>query len=153
MKYQYTQCGLDNVWLQGGVEIIKTPKGKEGVRIFDMDGLHRAIGGILTEKPERLTGAEFRFLRVELGLSRRLMAQALALEAENAFERVKKWEEARDEPIRDAYDPILRMIYRQTILEQDVDFMELVDELRNTDREWHEKVELTTDDDGWREAS
>ena len=63
--YHYTGCGLPNVYLKNGYEIVKTPYGK-GVTIRDMDGLHLAIGATIVNSPEPLIGHEFRFLRTEL---------------------------------------------------------------------------------------
>jgi putative transcriptional regulator len=64
--YHYTESGLDNVWLLDGVEHHETPYGP-ATSIRDIDELHRAIGISIT-KSERMTGAEFRFLRTELDL-------------------------------------------------------------------------------------
>ena len=40
---RYKGCGLDNVYLEGGVEYIQTPRGWV-LHIQDVEGLHRAIG-------------------------------------------------------------------------------------------------------------
>lgn len=58
--YQYTESGLDNVYLVSGFEFAAD---KKTVIIRDIDGLQRAIGRILATQQRRLTGAEFRFLR------------------------------------------------------------------------------------------
>ena len=41
--YHYKGCGLDNVYLHGGVTYVDTPRGK-AVQIENIEGLHRAIG-------------------------------------------------------------------------------------------------------------
>ena len=41
--HHYTQCGLGNVYLRNGFEVVSTKYG-EAIRIHDMDGLHGAIG-------------------------------------------------------------------------------------------------------------
>ena len=71
--YRYTEGGLTNVWLSNGFREEDTPYGK-GVSIEDVEGLHRVIGMKLVKERAQLTGAEFRFLRKELGLSQAKLA-------------------------------------------------------------------------------
>ena len=51
MAYHYKESGLDNVYLENGFTIHKTPYG-EGVSIQDTAGLHKAIGVWLVEAPK-----------------------------------------------------------------------------------------------------
>jgi len=60
--FQYTACGLDKFWLPNGYEVKATRHG-EAVAVNDVDGLHQLIANTLIDKPGRLTGKEFRFLR------------------------------------------------------------------------------------------
>ena len=85
--FHYTACGLDNVWLADGYTV-KTTRHGQAVAIDDVDGLHRLIAQTLVGKPGRLTGQEFRFLRVQLGLSQQALAALLDF-SENA---VSLWE-------------------------------------------------------------
>lgn len=85
--FHYTACGLDNVWLANGYKVKATRHGN-AVAVDDVDGLHRLIAQTLIDKPGRLTGQEFRFLRVQLGLSQQALAQLLDF-SENA---VSLWE-------------------------------------------------------------
>lgn len=73
--YHYTESGLQNVWLENGYTEHKTPYGT-GVAIEDIGGLHEVIGRSIACRP-RLTGAELRFLRKELGMSQRTLADML----------------------------------------------------------------------------
>ena len=57
-----TACGLDNVWLVNGFKVKATRHGN-AVAVSDVDGLHHLIAQTLTDKPGRLTGKAFRFLR------------------------------------------------------------------------------------------
>src|SRR3546814_11999410 len=70
--YHYTESGLRNVWLANGYKI-RNVGGEEAVAIHDVDELHRTIGRNLARK-SRLTGAELRFLRTEMGLSQNRLA-------------------------------------------------------------------------------
>jgi DNA-binding transcriptional regulator YiaG len=102
-KYlQYTACGLDNVWLANGYKV-KTTRHGDAVAVNDVDGLHKLIAQTLIDKPGRLTGKEFRFLRTQLGLSQEALGVVLDF-SENA---VSLWE--RKDSVPAACDQWLRM--------------------------------------------
>ncbi len=84
----YTACGLDNVWLANGFTVKETKYGR-GVAIQDVDGLHRLLATHLVDKPGLLTGKEFRFLRVHLGLTQQALAKLMGDLSENA---ISLWE-------------------------------------------------------------
>ena len=127
--YHYTECGLRNVWLANGFAIRKTNYG-EGVSIHDVDGLHRAIGRALANKP-RLTGSEIRFLRKEMSLSQRGLGELLGV----ADQSVALWEKKGRLP--KTADRLLRLIY----VEHDngntpiVSFIKKVNDLDQMDNE------------------
>ncbi len=88
--YQYTESGLDNVYLVSGYEF--SPDGKT-VIIRDIDGLQRAIGRALAKQQHRLTGEEFRFLRSELLLSQASLAKVLGVKELT----IGRWERGESE--------------------------------------------------------
>ncbi len=100
--FQYTACGLDNVWLANGYTVKATRHGN-AVAVNDVDGLHKLIAQTLIEKKGRLTGKEFRFLRTQLGLSQEALGALLDF-SENA---VSLWE--RKDTVPAACDQWLRM--------------------------------------------
>jgi transcriptional regulator with XRE-family HTH domain len=69
-----------------------------------VDGLHRALARALTSKP-RLTGAEVRFLRKEIGLSQRSLGALLGV----TDQAVALWE--RKGQLPKTADRLLRLIY------------------------------------------
>jgi DNA-binding transcriptional regulator YiaG len=71
--WHYTQCGLDNVWLDGGYEVKDTPYGK-AVAVHDVDGLHALLARQLARDAGPLTGKQFRFLRSWLGMTQEALA-------------------------------------------------------------------------------
>jgi len=89
--YQYAQCGLDNIWLNNGFEIVETPYGSS-VKIDNVDQLHRTIGEYLTVKPGPLSGKEFRFLRLELDMSQKRIGELMGKEAQT----VALWEKSEE---------------------------------------------------------
>jgi DNA-binding transcriptional regulator YiaG len=100
--FHYTACGLDNVWLANGFKFKSTRHGN-AVAVNDVEGLHQLIAITLIDKPGRLTGKEFRFLRTQLGLSQEALATMLGF-TENS---VSLWERKGTVPI--ACDQWLRI--------------------------------------------
>ena len=87
--YHYTECGLPNVWIQGANLI--DDDGDETVRIPNPRGLHRLIARKLVESEGGLTGAELRFLRSEMGMTRVQLGGLLHREGLT----VSRWESGR----------------------------------------------------------
>jgi len=90
----YTTCGLDNVWLANGFQIKETKYGR-AVSVNDIEGLHKLLTFNLIEKQGLLTGKEFKFLRVQLGLSQQGLGSMLGGVSENA---ISLWERKNTVP-------------------------------------------------------
>lgn len=101
--YHYTECGLDNVWLENGYTVRSTPYGK-GVSIDDADGLHKVIVSTILQKKGRITGKELRFLRVELGLSQENLGRCLG----STDQSVSLWE--RTGKVPSTTDALVRLL-------------------------------------------
>jgi transcriptional regulator with XRE-family HTH domain len=71
--YTYREIGLGNIVLLNGVSTTQTSYGPM-THIESIHGLHRAIGLGIAEKSEPMSGAEFRFLRKQLGLTQAELA-------------------------------------------------------------------------------
>jgi len=144
--YQYIESGLDNVWISGGFEIVKSPYG-DSLRIKDVDGLHKCIANCLVHKPELLTGREFRFLRVELDLSQATMAEIFGRDERT----IREWETGQD-PVKEPANRLVRFIYKQRFT-PDANFEELsksIRKLQALDRKVHEmKFERKNAEKGW----
>ena len=104
--YHYQGCSLPNVFLQNGYDIVSTPYG-EGVTIHDLDGLHAALGAVIVASKSALTGAEFRFLRQELGLSQGAVGKYVGRNEQ----AIARWEKARGKRVDPAADRLLRLFY------------------------------------------
>jgi DNA-binding transcriptional regulator YiaG len=139
--YHYTESGLTNVWLANGFTARKTKYG-EGVSIHDMDGLHRALAQALTNKP-RLTGAEVRFLRKEMGLSQRGLGGLLGV----TDQAVALWE--RKGRLPRTADRLLRLIY----IEHDkgnAPIVSFIERMNDLDQKDHERIIAEEAKDGWK---
>ncbi|MBK6279263.1 MAG: hypothetical protein IPF57_14575 [Gammaproteobacteria bacterium] len=85
--YHYTMCGLPNVWLENGFQVHRSKAYGESVSIHDVKGLHRAIGLDIARVPRALHRDEIRFLRIELDMSQRALADVLGVKEIT----VRKW--------------------------------------------------------------
>lgn len=111
--YHYTECGLDNVYLESGFEYIDEPDGRY-VAFQDLDGLHRCIGVALVNHKESLTGKEIRFLRTEMLLSQVKLASLLRVNEQ----AVRRWENGKSALPKPA-EHLIRLLYREHIHDND----------------------------------
>ncbi len=107
--YHYTESGLDTVYLANGYEIVESDRGT-GVKIYDIDGLHAAIGRSIVESKKKLSGSEFRFLRTELLMSQSALAQLLQVKELT----VARWEKGQTK-IPVTADATIRALYQERI--------------------------------------
>ena len=143
--YHYAECGLPNVWLINGFEKVPTPYG-EGLIIHDMGGLHKCISLILCDKPEPLTGPEFRFLRRELDLSQQVMGEIFGIKSRQMRNIEKK------EQIENPYNTLIRHMYLESV-DPTSSLIPLIERLRSLDVVWHQDLSLRSDDTGWKMES
>jgi DNA-binding transcriptional regulator YiaG len=146
--YRYTMSGLDDIYLCGGYDRVKTDYG-DGVVVHHMDDLHRAIGLYLTESKKTLNGKEIRFLRHQMDLTQAHLGDVLRV----TDQTVARWE--KDEvTIPGPEDLLLRLVYLGHE-SKTVDVRSLADTLRASDEAASDKAVFTpTDDgDGWKLAA
>jgi DNA-binding transcriptional regulator YiaG len=144
--YHYRDCGLENVFLEGGFKVVDTPYG-QGVTIYDLDGLHSCIANSLVKKPIPLNGKEFRFLRTELDLSQTTMGNLCGRKER----RLRDWEK-NNEKVPDPANTIIRVVYKERY-DPTVTFEGLSKDiwsLQALDRKALE-LKLVSTADGWRE--
>ncbi|WP_455925146.1 transcriptional regulator [Pseudomonas putida] len=128
--YHYVESGLPNVWLSNGYVLKQTSYG-EALGITDVQGLHDAIGKALAEKSSPLTGAEFRFLRKELGLSQERLGDIVGLTSQ----AVAIWEKTGKIPtVSDRY---LRGLYLEAKTGE-ADLMAAINKINDLDQQLYE---------------
>jgi DNA-binding transcriptional regulator YiaG len=123
--YHYKESGLRNIWLVNGYVEKRTSYG-EAVSIRDVDGLHKCIGSVIAEQPN-LSGPELRFLRKELGMSQRELAEFVGTSEQN----VSLWE--RRGRVPRAADRIVKLAYLEMIKNGNIKIRETIDFLNQLD--------------------
>ena len=109
--FHYSVCGLNHIWLENGFEIVETDYG-EGVKIHNIPGLHRAIALDLCKQEDALTGAQFRFLRIEMNLSQPELAELLGVKTLT----VSNYEKGKGKRgIPKSIDALMRSMYLEHI--------------------------------------
>ncbi len=139
--YHYDECGLDYVWLDGVIC-------EDGyVSIPDMDGLHTQIGLYIMRNRGLMSGDEFRFIRIELGMSIADFADYSGM----SYDSVRGWE--KDRGVNPAADRLLRVLYMRKLQDPEVD--SLLKEIARLNREIHahSKHIFRSTGEGWRMAA
>ena len=142
--HHYRACGLDNIFLLNGFTVRETRHGR-AVSIEDIDGLHRAIGTHLAREKRILTGAELRFLRVELGLSQKLLGMLLG----KAAQTVARWEKGHSR-IDGTADRVVRVLYAEQTGENGKTRNMLQDLAALDDLVGDDEIRFEDTDEGWR---
>lgn len=144
MVYHYTSSGLDSIYLENGVLIEETAYGR-AVSIEDSEGLHRAIGRWLIDRPSPLNGAELRFLRLEMEMTQRHLAGIIG----GTEQTLRLWEKTRDKFIPGTPDRLVRALFAET-LGGDHDIRRMLERLAELDRLEHEDKCFKRVSRGWR---
>src|SRR5262245_51489104 len=108
-QYHYIECGLSNIYLVNGFNIIETSLGK-AVSINNVDGLHNAIGLFLISTMKDLSGSEIRFLRHEMLMSQKTLSSLLGV----SEQEIRRWENGKIK-IPKPSESLLRLLYREHV--------------------------------------
>ena len=143
--YHYTESGLRNIWLKNGYVVKNTPYG-EAVSIQDVEGLHRLIGTIIAKRP-KLSGPELRFLRKEMGMSQKGLADFVG----TSEQTVSLWERGRAIP--KAADRLIKLAYLETISDAgNVSIKKTIEDLNARDATVFKRLQLEKAKE-WKEAA
>ena len=149
--YHYISCGLPNVFLRNGYDTVETEFG-EATSIDDVQGLHDAIGLSIVKTSLHLKFEEVRFLRKEIGMSQRVLADLIGVSEQT----VSLWERGNNQ-IPNSSDRLLRGFYME-VKTNNLELLELsqklsqlqqdIDELQENEHELNFEI-----NDGWHELS
>lgn len=144
--YRYTMSGLDDIYLCGGYDRVKTDYG-DAVVIHHMDDLHRVIGLYLTQSKKTLDGKEIRFLRHQMDLTQAELGDILRV----TDQTVARWEKG-EVLIPGPEDLLLRAVFLGHTLKA-VDVRALAEALRAADSSPSERLVFAPTDEGWRKVA
>lgn len=156
--YHYTDGGLRNVWLKNGYVEAKTPYGK-AVAFQDLEGLIKAICLALVQRPGKLTGAEFRYVRCNMLLSQKALGSLM----EYSEQAIAKWEKTGKIP--KAVEFFLRSLYLgkndgNKRISSMIDTANLIDKAANSKiivsesrHKWVSRIEQMQDEDDFADIT
>jgi len=145
--YHYIDSGLNYIRLANGYDIVKTPYG-EGVAIHDLEGLHAVIGRCIADIPV-MSGDEFRFLRIELGLSQVEVATLFGV-SESAL---RNWEKGRTNNVPELAANLMRGLYLESI-DENSKLSKILKRISQLNRDMHHmEMNLEETAEGWKLAA
>ena len=103
-RYRYTECGLDNVVIEG-LEIVTDDAGEKVYCITNIVSLHRAITYSIVTQETGISGSELRFLRTEMGLSQAGLGEILKVSRPT----LNRWEHGKTDIAANA-EVVIRML-------------------------------------------
>ena len=110
--YQYKESGLDHVVLKG-VTAYECPACKTiSPVIKNIKRIHLYIAAALASKKSPLTGRELAFLRKEMGIRAKELAQLYGVHKVT----LSRWENEK-EPVSPPCDRLIRVLYRNKMIE------------------------------------
>ncbi len=92
MNYQYTECGLDYIYIYG-LKPVKDDEGEECFPINNINQLHQLIAEAIVTQIKGLGGKELRFLRTEMGYTQAELAQIVKKDTQT----IGRWERGETE--------------------------------------------------------
>lgn len=140
--HHYTQCGLDNVWLENGFTVISTPYGK-GLAIEDAIGLHQVLALDLTKKKGSITGKELKFLRIVIDLSQEGLGRLLGATEQS----VSLWERTGKVPKNS--DSLTRMLVSEK-LNGNCKVTEIIERINTVERICNQRIVARETKHKWR---
>ena len=147
--YHYTESGLLNVYLKNGVTVEEID-GEEYTSIDDMNGLHSAIAQVVVDSNRPLAYEEFKFLRIEMNISQKMLATRFGVDEQT----IARYEKGQTKIPRTT-DAALRALYMES-QEQNNPVSYFLDLLSDTEAEEAEEaakvIRLEEIENHWEEV-
>ena len=145
---KYDDCGLRNIWLANGYRHEEIDGHGRCLEIDNIEGLHRTIAHHLVNYRKRLSGSEIRFLRIEMGMSQKRLADSLGVDEQT----VSLWERSKRRPTV-AAERMLRLMYLEHA-DGKTKVAEMIAKWNDSDRQENEPREVFEETrKGWRMAA
>lgn len=146
--FKYDDCGLRNIWLANGYRYEDIEGHGRCLEIDNIEGLHRTIAHHLVNYRKRLCGAEIRFLRIEMGMSQKRLADSLGVDEQT----VSLWERSKRRPTV-AAERMMRLMYLEHA-DGKTKVAEMIEKWNDSDREEDEARKVFEETRrGWRMAA
>lgn len=142
MMYHYTECGLDNVWLENGFVRKKTAYGM-ATAIDDAESLHKVLAIELTRKKGLITGKELRFMRIALGLSQEGLSKCVG----TSDQSVSLWE--RTGKVPKYADSLLRLLVSEKF-KGNSKVTDVIDRINTVERLCNQRIVAREDKHKWK---
>lgn len=142
----YPECGLDDVYLLNGYEIVETPYG-DGIAVKNLDKLREAIALHLAARKKSLTGKEIRFLRKEMDATQSEIARLFDVDGQT----VARWEKG-ESSIPGPALALLRVVFIEHAFGQ-VKVHDLLKSLDDTDAEPSDRKLFERTNEAWHRAA
>ena len=144
--YHYTECGLDNVYLVSGYDIVESPTGRHQVTIKDIDGLHEAVGRHLIKSKKDLNGDEIRFLRHEMLMSQSVLARLLDV----SDQTINRWERDKSNVPKPA-EALIRFLYKEHVEDSSgIDVRGTLRKIADIEEDLDEALKFSGADEQWK---
>ena len=145
--YHYIESGLSNIYLKNGFTVEQID-GEEYTSIDDMNGLHRAIGQAVVDSRKPLTNEEFKFLRIEMNISQKMLGTRFGVDEQT----IARYEKGKTKIPRTT-DAALRTLYMES-QEKNNPVSYFLDLLADTEAEEAAKeIRLEEIEDHWEVAA
>jgi DNA-binding transcriptional regulator YiaG len=141
--YHYTECGLDNIYLNNGYTLEKDGS----LFVQDIHGLHRCIGERLVFQGRKLKGKEVRFARHYMDLSQKSFGELLGVD----YQTVLRWESSKNVITKTA-DRLLKVIFND-YLNPESRLRSVIETISDLDNDRHDrKIEFSHTRE-WKQAA
>jgi DNA-binding transcriptional regulator YiaG len=145
---KYDDCGLRNIWLANGYRYEDIEGHGRCLEIDNIESLHRTIAHHLVNYRKRLSGSEIRFLRIEMGMSQKRLADSLGVDEQT----VSLWERSKRRPTV-AAERMLRLMYLEHA-DGATKVAEMIEKWNDSDRQEEEARKVFEETrKGWRMAA
>lgn len=118
--YRYTECGLDNVIIEG-MAVIIDDHGEEVYCVPNVNELHKVIAGCIIASRHGLTPDQLRFLRTEMAVTQAELAKLVKKD----HQTIGRWERG-EKPIDQNAEAVIRIVAAERLgIRPDISFEEL----------------------------
>lgn len=145
-RYQYTECGLQNVFIHGLTPMVDDD-GDEVIQIPFINGLHAAIAEGIVTHGKGMSNDELRFLRTEMGYTQAELARIVHVDKQT----IGRWERG-ETPLDSTAEVVIRRLAIEKLLIPFKNNTEWLSE-SSVPSAQTQPIHITATDDGYKLAA